>query len=483
MSNTQTATVPTTYRGMLPLLPLLFAVLVLSAFPLAAQDTDATGSDTGTAEEQEATESETEEEQEESLLDRWRETILYGIDSQVEELLPILSSHGETRLNEEIEQLLATSLNPSLRASIFEFFAEVDSEIAVDEATEILEFYRDARPELVRATLSYLHTGEFDLPAATLEALRPIASNPRSGFAAQAARVLGEKGGEDDVETLLAGLDEATDDELRGQIVLALGDIGSTQAVDALLEIAGNDSEPRLLRGYAADSLGRIGDERAVDVLKEMVRAEDAIVRAYAVSSLSRYDDPSVEPTLMAALRDSVWRVRQFALQGVARNDIREAVPAVIYKAEQDPEERVRAEAFETLVRLGGGRARSFVEEYLLDQDNPASDRMAAAQALMEHDLSGSVGVLEKVVEKEWSVQQSQVLGFLARELSRKEEPGLAGLYSRFLTHPEPAVQIFGLRGIGTNRILRMKTRVEEKSDEGNHPAVRQNAEAVLEQL
>jgi HEAT repeat protein len=295
--------------------------------------------------------------------------------------------------------------------------------------------------------------------------------------------VLGEKGGAGDVETLLAGLEEATDDELRGQIVLALGDIGSAEAVDALLEIAANDAEPRLLRGYAADSLGRIGNRRALDVLKEMVSAEDAVVRGYAVSSLSRFEDPEVEPTLMAALRDSVWRVRQFALQGVARNGIRDAVPAVIYKAEQDPEERVRAEAFETLVQLGGGEARGFVEDYLLDTDNPSSDRMAAAQALMEHDLAGSVGVLEKLVDEEWDVRQSQVLGFVARELSAKEEPELAGLYGKLLTHPEPAVQVFGLRGIGTNRILRMKTRVEEKSDEGNHPAVRQNAEAVLEQL
>lgn len=424
-----------------------------------------------------------EEDDEKPLIEQWRETLLYGIDSQVEELLPVLSSNGVTELNDEVEALLQSSLNPRLKASIFEFFTQMDADVAVDEAVEILEYHRDERPELVRATLSYLRNGDFELPPEAVDAVRPIAADPYSGFTAEAARVIGEKGGEGDVEALVGALEEAADDELRGQLILALGDVGAPAAVDALVDIARNDDEARLIRGYAADALGRIGDPTALDVLKEMVSAEDAVVRAYAVSALSRFDDPETEPTLMAALRDSVWRVRQFALQGVARNGMTDAVPAVIYKAEQDPEERVRSEAFATLIQLGTRRAETFVEEYLLDSDKPMNDRLAAAAALMEHDLSGSIGALEKAVEAEWSVTQSRLLGFIARELSQKEDEALAELYSRFLTHSDPAVQVFGLRGIGRNRILRLKTKVEEKSDEGNHPAVRQNAETVLEQL
>ncbi|MFO7782531.1 MAG: HEAT repeat domain-containing protein [Spirochaetia bacterium] len=423
------------------------------------------------------------EDDEEPLIEQWRETLLYGIDSQVEELLPVLSSNRVTELNDEVEELLQSSLNPRLKTKIFEFFMEMDTDVAIDEGVEILEYHRDERPELVRATLSYLRNGDFELPPEAVEAVRPIAADPYSGFTAEAARVIGEKGGEDDVEALVGALEEAVDDELRGQLILALGDIGAPAALDALVDIARNDDEARLIRGYAADALGRIGDPEALDVLKDMVSAEDAIVRAYAVSALSRFDDPETEPTLLAALRDSVWRVRQFALQGVARNGMTDAVPAVIYKAEQDPEERVRSEAFATLVQLGTAKANTFVEEYLLDSDKPMNDRLAAAAALIEHDLSGSVNVLEKAVEAEWSATQSRLLGFIARELSQKEDEALAELYSKFLTHSEPAVQIFGLRGIGRNRVLRLKTKVEEKSDEGNHPAVRQNAETVLEQL
>lgn len=462
------------------LLALIAACALIVPLNIAAQEEPAGEEAPMDEEEPAGAEAEAEEE---PLIEQWRETLLYGIDSQVEDLLPVLSSNNVTRLNDEVETLLQSSLNPRLRASIFEFFMEMDADVAIEEAIGILEYHRDERPELVRATLSYLRNGDFELPPEAVDAVRPIAADPYSGFTAEAARVLGEKGGEGEVEALVGALEEAADDELRGQLILALGDIGAPAAVDTLMEIARNDDEARLIRGYAADSLGRIGDPRALDVLKEMVSAEDAIARAYAVSALSRFDDPETEPTLMAALRDSVWRVRQFALQGVARNGITEAVPAVIYKAEQDPEERVRSEAFATLVQLGTGEATSFVEEYLLDSDNPMNSRLAAAAALIEHDLSGSIDVLEEAAESEWSVAQSRLLGFIARELSRKEDEALAELYSKFLTHPDPAVQVFGLRGIGRNRILRLKTKVEEKSDEGNHPAVRQNAEAVLEQL
>jgi HEAT repeat protein len=421
--------------------------------------------------------------EEESLLEQWRNTLLYGIDSQVEELLPVLAQNNETRLNSEIESLLQQTFNPQLKASIFEFFARVDNEAAVDEAAAIIESYRDEPAELVRAALSYLRNGDFELSPEVTETIRPLTTDRVSGFAAPAARLMGEKGGEESVSVLLEALDGASDPDLRGEIVLALGDLGSSQAVEALVEIAGNEAANRLLRGYAADSLGRIGDERAIEVLRSMISSEDALVRGYAVSALSRFETEGVEQALMAALRDSVWRVRELALQGVARNQMTQAVPAVKYKAERDPEERVRAQAFETLAQLPGADAAGFVEEYVLNAENPTGDRMAAAEALIEHRLSESVGTLEELVEQQWSVRQSQLLGFVARSLARKQEAALGDLYAKFLTHPDPGVQVFGLRGIATNNITAMKERVEEKTDEGNHPAVRQNAEAVLEQL
>ncbi|MFP4372866.1 MAG: HEAT repeat domain-containing protein [Spirochaetaceae bacterium] len=477
-----------TARSLL-LTALIAAWVMIGPYSIVAQDAPAPAdpeADTGVDPEADAeidAAVDTDVDEDEPLIEQWRQTLLYGIDSQVEELLPVLSGNRVTSLNDEVQTLLENSLNPRLKASIFEFFTEMDADVAIDEAVDTLEFYREERSELVRAALSYLRNGDFELPGEAIDAVRPIAGDPYSGFAAAAARVLGEKGGEGDVETLLAALGEASDDELRGELILALGDIGEPAGVDALVDIARNDDEARLIRGYAADSLGRIGDREALDVLKGMVSAEDAVVRGYAVSALSRFEDPETEPTLMAALRDSVSRVRQFALQGVARNDITDGVPAVIYMAEQDPEERVRAEAFETLVQLDTGDAKTFVEEYLLDDDNPMNGRLAAAAALVEHDPGGSSGVLEKAVEAEWSEEESPLLGFIARELSRTEDEALAGLYSKFLTHSEPAVQIFGLRGIGTNRLLRLRSSVEEKSEEDNHPAVRQNAEAVLEQL
>jgi len=218
-------------------------------------------------------------------------------------------------------------------------------------------------------------------------------------------------------------------------------------------------------------------------VLREMVSAEDALVRAYAVSALSRFENVEVEDILMSALRDSTARVRELALEGVARNKMSDALEAVIYKAEQDPDDTVREQAFETLTQLPDSEALTYVQEYVLDSDNPSKTRIAAVTALMEHRLSDSIETLEKLVEMEWEVAKSQLLGHVARELSRKEEQGLSGLYKKFLSHEEPAVQIFGLRGIGTNAVGEMKEEVEKKTDETAHPAVRQNAEAVLEQL
>lgn len=424
-----------------------------------------------------------EDEDEDDLLERWRKTILYGIDAEVEELLPVLAQHGETRLSSEIEELLQSTPDPQLKSAIFEFFAQIDDEAATEEAAEVLSNYNSESPELVRSAISYLREGDFDLSDESLEAVRSIATSPRSGFTREAARVLGDKGGEEDASVLRDALSQSTDPEEMSEIVLAMGDLGSPETVEPLLEIAADGSATSMLRGYAADSLGRIGDPEAIDVLREMVSAEEALVRAYAVSALSRFENAEVEGILMSALRDSVARVRELALEGVARNGMSDALQAVIYKAEQDPDETVREQAFETLAQLPGSEGLTYVQDYVLDSDNSSKTRTAAASALIEHRLTDSIETLEELVEEEWDVSQSQLLGLVARELSSKEEPALSDLYKKFLSHEEPAVQIFGLRGIRTNAIGEMKEDVEEKTQEGAHPAVQQNAEAVLEQL
>ncbi|MFP4612352.1 MAG: HEAT repeat domain-containing protein [Spirochaetaceae bacterium] len=418
------------------------------------------------------------------LLEQWRETLLYGIDSEVQELLPVLASHGETELNDEVLSILESRPNPRVKTAAFEFFMSVDDPAGTEEAVAILSSPRSHRGELVRSALRYLRNGDFELPEEAFEELRSLARSPRTGHAGEAARVLGEKGeGSTDAEAILDTFSRTADDELRGQLVLALGDLGHEDAVEPLLDIARDTAAPPLLRGYAADALGRIGDPRALEVLESMVGDEEAIVRAYAVSALGRFDDEDVAPVLSAALRDSVAQVREFALQGVARNGIADAVPAVMYRARRDPEKQVRAAAFEALAQLATDEALEFLEDRILDTDHSAEDRMAVASALIEHRLADSVALLEEIVEAEWETEDSQLLGFIARELGRTEHDGLDAVYERLLDHPDPGVQVHALRGIGANRIGRLREIVEEKTDENAHPAVKQNAKAVLERL
>src|SRR6056297_2023366 len=75
--------------------------------------------------------------QEPSLLDRWEETLLYGIDSEVGAVLSQIEQSGETSLDDEIVRRFLQTRTDSLREDIVEHFASRNSPILADGVREL----------------------------------------------------------------------------------------------------------------------------------------------------------------------------------------------------------------------------------------------------------------------------------------------------------------------------------------------------------
>ena len=73
-----------------------------------------------------------------------------------------------------------------------------------------------------------------------------------------------------DADTYVKIFDEVDDEDLRGQVVFGLSQMGTSAAVDAMIHIA-KTAANQDLRDQALFWLGQTNDERAVDFLLEVI--------------------------------------------------------------------------------------------------------------------------------------------------------------------------------------------------------------------
>ena len=106
-------------------------------------------------------------------------------------------------------------------------------------------------------------------------------------------------------------------DEVRWHAARALGHLGRTDAVPALLEALEHGSTR--LQVSAAVGLGEIRDAAAIDALASMQTSSKTVVRRYAAEALGKIDDPRVVPPLCAYLQDRKRGVRLDAALALAR--------------------------------------------------------------------------------------------------------------------------------------------------------------------
>jgi hypothetical protein len=63
------------------------------------------------------------------------------------------------------------------------------------------------------------------------------------------------------------------------------------------------------------------------------------------------------------------------------------------------------------------------------------------------------------------------------------KQAGLGELFGRFLESSNLSLRLYGLRGIRLNRLGTLREKVRELAEGDPHPAVRREAQSVLEAL
>ena len=145
-----------------------------------------------------------------------------------------------------------------------------------------------------------------------------------------AAQRMGEIGSAEAVEPLLEALKNDPIDDIRAEAAKALGRIGSPEAVEPLIAVLkAPEAENWSVHHAAVLALGAIGDARAVDAVAAKLSSHEPSVRLAAATALSQLGPRALEALTQAIgdLRHPGWDA---AVRGLAASEDEAAMAKVV---------------------------------------------------------------------------------------------------------------------------------------------------------
>ncbi len=236
------------------LLSLLAIVLFLFSPVLAAQDAEEAGG------ESQAVVPEAEAPPDISEVESWRETLLFGINDTVVELLPQLTENREIELKDEVLELFERNNNRRVLQAALRYLEALEITEGHPRAFQLLEEWFDRPPEVIAEVLSYLNATDATLREGDLALLAEIARTTPVLRALGAVRLIAAQAGD---ASLLMELyeDAGVHEDVQGRILVSLGERKDPEVFDFVMNILGDEefAETALQRS-ALDTLGRLED-------------------------------------------------------------------------------------------------------------------------------------------------------------------------------------------------------------------------------
>lgn len=421
-----------------------------------------------------------------SLSEERKEILAYGIESEVVNLLEALAEEENTALSDDVYALLELSLGESVNGAIFDYFKTIKYTEAWDKAISILQNYDDYSQDLILKVIDYL---SIFTDKTFAQFLLPLVDHSNNSIARKALHTIGlDKKTEKNtfIDVLLEKLkDEDYPSILKPDILLTLGSIKAEKARSTLEFILLDDNEESTWRRYAADALGKIGNPDSLQILKDAYETDDVYLRSYVLYAIGQFDTDESKAFLMKGLRDSFWRSRVVAAKALGELKYHDAIPILVYKANNDPENKVKIEAIQALGLIGSGKAIDALHDFYTNKKYSLEIRKTALLTLTEYHTASSIDIFKKVIKEEWQSNQDRpnILMETVKAIAKQKHPGFKEILTILLDHPHYIVKMLAIRGIQKNGFSDLKGKIETFTEEGNSKPIRKTAAAALESL
>ncbi|HNZ27639.1 MAG TPA: HEAT repeat domain-containing protein, partial [Spirochaetota bacterium] len=282
------------------------------------------------------------------------ETLKYGIDSEVVALFQELGrSPGDDILRLIVERYDSVKLGVA-KIEYINYFSNIKTPPAylIDTLyNEATDDYIDKQTRLsiinAFAKIGGLREGKY---------LLENIDNPDKMIADAAAQALVQMKIRDLAGDILDKLVKSDEDadyflniDVKNKLILALGEMGATEAIPYLREIISTSSNDKYSIMYGMVSLAKLKDVESLDSLYNNLGHAEVKVQEYASYSIGLFEGAEVLPYLNKMLLHNNEKVRVEACKGLALNKDKSAIPVLSYKFRKDPSSKTRSEAISSL--------------------------------------------------------------------------------------------------------------------------------------
>lgn len=420
-----------------------------------------------------------------SIDEERKETLLYGIDQEVKELLGVLKEDKIDGFTPELVTLLENAFDEDIKIGILDYFIVMDIDAGEKEAIKIydaIEYEDDYTDSYAKKTMEYLSKiGSKE----AIDRVSDILLSENDVVLKSALKLIGENSVTQLEDKLLLMLeDDETDDQVYLEVIKTLGGIKSLKALDKLIPIADDEDEETTVRNAACFSLGEIGDDKAIPVLKRcLADRKNYLLRRSALAALGKFESADMDSILIESLRDPHWRIRFEACKSLGTRKVEKAFPILKYKALKDPEVKIKKEALKAIGDINTSECKNFLKEIYVEESYPDSAKVVAIEKLVEHNVSWIFPEIEKLYEKDNKKSRKTVLDASIKYLTQKEFSGASSLYGKMLDHESYLYKIYAIKGLRLNNISSYNSKLKELSEKDKNKGVKKHALSALDEL
>ena len=395
-----------------------------------------------------------------------RNTIKYGIPSEISELLDKLISEDDPRFTEEIYDVFQVSKNSVIKEKILKYFTKLEDPCLEDFAVDLLNDPYDEKNDVVKATFKYISAVK---TKEAIPAVLTLIESENESYFNDAIDCIGEIGGPAEAVYLVEYLDrDDLSDAQRQSLMRTCGKMHAVETWDKLVSILEDEDENTYVRMYAAEALGLMEKKESVPVLSDAFNSSDPNLRQYVIKGLSHFPDViEAKELILQGIRDEHWRVRQESVRTAKEMGLEEAVPFLIYRAKNDSEKVIKEEAISSLAKLNTEEGNKYLIEQLNEKKLGDGTKKKIVEVLLKEGNAGEKEILELAEACVTDDKRKDLRYAIGKELAKYENPSYESICLKYLESKDTTTISLGLDMYKTNKFpsaaVKMRSLYAEK--------------------
>ena len=478
---------------------------------------------------------------EEFSIAEYRQTLLYGVDSSVIDIIKRIDNLQLKDFEDDIFVRIQETNNSELIVAGISYFRTAEYKKALDFTLNMLENYEDYSARAVQYAAFYIQDNVDILSKAHIEKLKEDilaiidSDNPSISLAVlellphfySEKDIIYQSNIEDEEDSLDTSDDEKKDDiqntlysvllkqryeesnvaTIKDQIVVTLGHIEAASELEFLISLAESTTIESSRRSSALESVAgfsaipielQIKRKDVYDSMRafEAPKMRSAVLKALAITLEHTYDKDYVL-WLKNGLRDNNITVRKdaltafftifeegYTLEGVDSDRI--LLEGIQYMSKHDPEDDIKKQAVKVLGVYPNGKGI----EYILEEVKKIEYATKLNKALIDSSIKkfgsqGGYSALVALIKKNDNIKKNtSLIEYIAESLHRaklEDSSGITEIVDLLISHPESSVVLACLTTIGAYKLTKYtKNLVILSQDITKSAEVRNKAEQVI---